>query len=472
PGGHANFYLVNPNGVTFGQGAEVDVPGAFHVSTADELKFKDGTRFSAVHPNASTLTSADPAAFGFLGTSPANNGLLRVDRAQLEVKPGQTFDAVAGRIRVENGANLAAPAGQIRLVAAQGRSDVSLEPTREGALSLPNATPSVRNAGEVSVRRSEISTSGEGGGRVAVWGGNVSFKEGSAISADNDGSTNAGPSRGVVIKARDFTLSKASINSTATASGDAGAVAVRTAADLEITGGFINSSTRGAGKAGNVTVESGGRLNIKGPGSGAEGVTGIFSQAEPGSTGDAGAVTVESGGDMMIRSGGLISTTTFAEGDAGNVKVTAHGRLTIDGGEVGRSRLTGITAQADRKSSGRAGNVEVESTGDMSILRVGQIASTTLGEKRAGTVTVKPGRKLTIDAQGITENNVLTGIGTSAGTTIGEDVRTTGDAGNVTVKSKDAVILRNGGEISSFTYGTGKAGNVTVGAATLTVENA
>jgi len=475
PGGHANFYLINPNGVTFGQGAYVDVPGAFHVSTADELKFKDGSRYSAADPNGSTLSSADPAAFGFLGTSAANNGLLRVDGVKLEVKRGETFDAVAGRIRVENGATLAAPAGQIRLVAAQGRRDVSLERTPEGTLSLPDATPSRRNAGKLTVQRSRISTSGDGGGRVAVWGGDVSFKEGDVISADNDGSTNAGPSHGVVIKARDFTLSKASVSSTANASGDAGAVVVKTAGDLEITRGNINSSTRGSGKAGNVTVQSGGRLSIKGPGSDEEGV-GIFSQAEPDSTGHAGAVTVESEGDMAIRSGGVISATTRAAGDAGNVKVRAHGRLTIDGGKVGQEQLTGITAQADKESTGRAGNVEVESTGDMNILRVGQIASTTLGAGRAGTVTVKPGGKLTIDAQGMTENedgeDIGTGILTSAGTTIGEDVRKTGDAGNVKVKSKDAVILRNGGEISSFTYGTGKAGSVTVRAATLTVENA
>ena len=108
----------------------------------------------------------------------------------------------------------------------------------------------------------------------------------------------------------------------------------------------------------------------------------------------------------------------------------------------------------------------------MKILRVGRIASLTRGAGRAGTVTVKPGGKLTIDARGFTENNIGTGILTSAGATIDEVIRNTGDAGNVMVKLKDAVILRNGGEISSFTYGTGKAGNVTVRAATLTVENA
>src|SRR4051812_16736122 len=33
-GSNPNFFFVNPNGITFGAGAQVDVPAAFHVSTA------------------------------------------------------------------------------------------------------------------------------------------------------------------------------------------------------------------------------------------------------------------------------------------------------------------------------------------------------------------------------------------------------------------------------------------------------
>jgi filamentous hemagglutinin family protein len=62
---NAAFYFINPAGVTFGANASVDVPAAFHVSTADKLNFSDGKEFSAVNPNASSLSIAKPESFGF-----------------------------------------------------------------------------------------------------------------------------------------------------------------------------------------------------------------------------------------------------------------------------------------------------------------------------------------------------------------------------------------------------------------------
>src|SRR5438105_5628707 len=65
-----NFFFINPAGVVFGQGAQIDVPAGFHVSTANYLKFPDGN-FYADPKAVSALSSAAPEAFGFLGTTRA-----------------------------------------------------------------------------------------------------------------------------------------------------------------------------------------------------------------------------------------------------------------------------------------------------------------------------------------------------------------------------------------------------------------
>src|SRR5262249_10924552 len=67
----ANLYLLNPSGVLFHPNASLDIKGSFHVSTADYLRFADGATFSTHLGGKSTLTMAPPAAFGFLGNTPA-----------------------------------------------------------------------------------------------------------------------------------------------------------------------------------------------------------------------------------------------------------------------------------------------------------------------------------------------------------------------------------------------------------------
>ncbi|MBK8534014.1 MAG: filamentous hemagglutinin N-terminal domain-containing protein [Candidatus Competibacteraceae bacterium] len=61
----ANLYLLNPAGVLFGEHATLDVPGSFHVSTADYVKLSDGGHFDARNLGNSVLTVAPVAAFGF-----------------------------------------------------------------------------------------------------------------------------------------------------------------------------------------------------------------------------------------------------------------------------------------------------------------------------------------------------------------------------------------------------------------------
>src|SRR3954471_14290593 len=95
--GQADLYFLNPAGVMFGPNAQLDVPGSFHVSTAHELRFADGARFSALDKTGSGLTVAPPEAFGFLDRPP---GRITVNQSELRLAPGKTFSLVGGDIDI------------------------------------------------------------------------------------------------------------------------------------------------------------------------------------------------------------------------------------------------------------------------------------------------------------------------------------------------------------------------------------
>jgi filamentous hemagglutinin family protein len=95
--GQADLYFLNPAGVMFGPNATLDVPGSLHVSTAHELRFADGARFSALDKTGSGLTVAPPEAFGFLDRPP---GRIGIEYSQLKVPTGRTVSLVGGDLDI------------------------------------------------------------------------------------------------------------------------------------------------------------------------------------------------------------------------------------------------------------------------------------------------------------------------------------------------------------------------------------
>ncbi|NEP51503.1 MAG: filamentous hemagglutinin N-terminal domain-containing protein, partial [Moorea sp. SIO3C2] len=61
--GPANFYLINPNGIHFGNNARLDVAGSFIATTADGIKLGQQGLFSATEPEQSNLLTIQPGAF-------------------------------------------------------------------------------------------------------------------------------------------------------------------------------------------------------------------------------------------------------------------------------------------------------------------------------------------------------------------------------------------------------------------------
>ena len=78
----ANFWFVNPAGLTVGPTGVIDVSGAIALGAADFINFKDGQFLASVTPGEDvTLLVANPASFGFLGDT--NSGTLTIQSAQV-----------------------------------------------------------------------------------------------------------------------------------------------------------------------------------------------------------------------------------------------------------------------------------------------------------------------------------------------------------------------------------------------------
>jgi len=384
------FFFINPAGITFGAGASIDVPGAFHVSTADYIKFPDGNLHADLN-QASTFSSAPPEAFGFLGTTRApvtvNGG------AALSTKPLQPISVVGGDVVIDNGTVSTLDGGDIRVVAV-GQSAQEIGFT--GTLPAANGNLSILNDGIITASTGTATD----GGSVNVGAGNISVDGGigySSISSE----ANAG-------------------------NGNAGSVEVSAAGSLSvINGASIFSRTWSSGAAGAVKVNAG---SIILDGQGFYG--NIFSNAKTGSTGNAGSVEVTSAGSLSLVNGAFISSEIWSSGNAGSVKVNADS-ISID--SQGSSEPTGIGSAANTGSTGNAGSVEVTATGNLSVANGGTINSDTYSSGNANNVSINAA---TLLVDGSSNIGALADVGSS------------GQTGNVVVNATGSITLSNGGRLS------------------------
>jgi filamentous hemagglutinin family protein len=508
--GAPNFFLINPNGVSFTANAVIDVPAAVYVTTANYVKFSDGN-FYADPAKTSTLSTAAPEAFGFLGST---RTAVDISGATLFGSGQDPIAVVAGDVTIEDGGALSGGFGDVRIIAT-GSQAVEVPLTgrflsNEGTITLQNGGgavtfgDSLSPAGGIYLSAGSLDidglaagyagltsfSGGAGAGPIGVdVAGPLRLANGGSITAYPFGGPGApirvnagaltieGPSTasqtGVFSFGSPITVSAGSLAIDASGTGAGaydvgignvvGAAAQGLNPDVDVTvngsarltdGGLILTNTSGSAAAGAITLTAGSLFIDGGP---TDTFTGVSSYAETGSSGNAGRISITTSGASSLSAGAQIRSSTSGSGDAGTVTLNA-GSLSIE--NSGAAAHTGIASVTDQGASGNAADVVVNSAGAITLSSGGAIVSTTEGAGNAANVTVTAG-SLQIDGGSST---LHTGI--SSGT----DQGSSGNAANVLVTSAGAINISSGGEIDSSSQGAGNAGNVTVSAHSLQVD--
>ena len=365
--GSANLFIINPNGIIFGQNASLDIGGSFIGSTADSIKFADGTEFSTTEAqNSSLLTVSVPLGLQF-GSNPGEivnrsvgNGELNSAGLPigLQVPEGKTLALVGGNLKFLEGGSLTAREGRIELGSVGGNSLVNLNEIETGyALGYAG----VQNFGDITLEEdASVDASGEGGGAIQVQGKNINLTA-SLIYADTEGST---PGKNLVINASE---------------------------SLKLSGGAqIASFALGEAKAGDVIVKASDSIELEGIFSDGQSFSSFATQVFEG-TGNGGNINIETR-QLSIKDGAAIEASTFGEGNAGNILINASDSIQLEG--VGRtpdgeiinrlnSTIKAQVAQTDIENAGDAGTITIE-TKQLTLEAGAAISSATFASLEGG----------------------------------------------------------------------------------------
>ena len=444
-GGRPSLFLINPSGITSGAGSSVEVPGAFHLSTANYLKFADGSVYQTDLAKGSSFSVAAPSAFGFVSSKP---GAIVLQDADLTFKGGQTVTVTAGDITINN-ITVLTIGGSVRIAAVgQAATEVALT----GPLPAVSGKLVINGGAQVS----SVSVSPAETGELLVSAGEIVIGSptGSLDAGIVSAATGAGIGGAIQINAANaMTLQNGGkIVSFVDAAGQGGNVEVDVGGKLLIgRNGGIAAVTTASGNAGSVKVVALGAILLDGGGS----TDGASIGSETSASGRSGTVLVSAAAGLALVNGGKISSQTFGAGQAGLVKVEATS-ITLD--NRGAPGGTGITSSSN--GTGNAGTVDVKATGALTLVNGSSIQSSTFGTGQAGTVTVNAGSIL------------LDGSGGGTGTGIASESGAAGNAGNVHVAADADITISNSARISSSTFKSGNAGSVKVSAASLSITDA
>ena len=497
--GNANLFLLNPNGIVFGQNARLDVTGSFVGTTGDSIEFEDGNLFSAKTNQTNNLLTISVPVGLQMGSQPGRIENLAVNG----LSAGGSLALIGGEINLDGG-RLFANDSLIQLAAVGVNTQVGINQTQNqnqnqntvnNSSSLGFSFPE-NAAGSPITFINDAAINADGNSNIKLFGGEIGLDGGSSINGTNgatidiDGTQfsldngsaltsltqTTGKGGDIEVRAQNdvnIRNSFVSSESTASATGDGG--------DIRITGKNINvvgngndfgstvvaSLTQGQGNAGGITLSASDAINVADSAailvttSGTGNTADLTLQAknEVNFTNNPGMIIFTTGpgstGDLRIETGSLRLNNMFPNAIASfSSDSGASGSISIQADDTVEITDASLAAQALSQNA-QAGDISIK-TRKLLLQDGGDIGTDTTGSANGGNIWIQASESVNISGNSQLEPLLLSGIFSRTG------LGATGNAGDITIETPRLTIIQGGQINTSSIAASGNAGNITI----------
>nr|WP_236556801.1 S-layer family protein [Calothrix sp. PCC 7507] len=406
-----SLFLMNPAGIVFGENAALNIGGSFVGTTANSIKFADGTEFSTNNPSATPLLTMSVPIGLQMGQAPGkitvrNTGhrlgpsrFSAPNRSKnplgLGISSNNTLALIGGEIGLDGGV-LTAPSGHIELGSVR-TGTVNLNTIlRAWSFDYNN----VQQFEDIRFSHQALAdSSGAPAGSIHIQGQNISFNEGSVALLVHQGNQNSGD---IVVNASEsldlrgvgsYGFFNSFLQTNTIGNGAGGDLVVSASRLLLEDGARIITQAFGAGVGGNVSVEVADSIQFRG-----------YSSVDPGLNSSIASITSGSGsgGDIQVKTGRLrvqdgatLLTASIGVGTAGNSTINASELIEV----IGESPFVPSSLLATTLNRGNAGQLTIN-TPNLSVQDGGSVSTTTLGVGNAGSLYINVPNEITVSGKG------------------------------------------------------------------------
>ena len=330
--GGANLFLINPNGIVFGNNSKLELQGSFLASTASSVIFDDGSTFNITEGKVPPLLNVSiPVGLRFGELS----GSIQLSGKDLQISPGRTLALVGGDITIDGG-SIFSPGTRIEIGSVNDNNVVKISSSPSSFILNYDNVNSFKN---IYLNNNAFITTGDDlGGDIQLWGKRIS------ISGDSFGN-----SSGITVATGLPTPGNITVNSS-------GSITINASESVDLNNGELTTQSLTPTPSGFIKINTQ-RLSLS---------NGSIIDSSSGAKILAGNIEIKAPESIFIGENSSIISNSFRGGFAGNIELRT-GKLILENSAI----------RVSARSGGKSGNVTIYS--NYTFLNNSEILSNTNG---------------------------------------------------------------------------------------------